>query len=80
MSVLPSEGRFPDRTPHETSVAEDDAFFFPPAERNAPETGPTAAKGSKRSAGAGGAAVGSPAPWMETIKSLVPAAFSGKVA
>lgn len=67
------EGRFPERSPNETSVAEEDAFFSS-AEHNAQETSPAATKGgSKR------AAVVSPAPWMETIKSLVPAAYSGKV-
>eukprot|EP00752_Nemacystus_decipiens_P008508 g7598.t1 len=72
------QGRFPERTPVETSVAEDDAFFSP-EEPNA-RGASSAAAASKRGKGsaAAAAAAGSPAPWMETIKSLVPAAFSGK--
>lgn len=54
-----SEGRFPERTPKETSVAGDETFAFC---EHLPETEPKKIP-----------------PWMETVNSLVPAAFSGKV-
>lgn len=78
---MSSEGQFPERTAGETSVAEDDAFFSPAAAAVTSSlkldeaASAAAAKGNKRS----NATAGPPAPWMETVKSLVPTVFSGKV-
>lgn len=72
------EGQFPERTAGETSVAEDDAFFSSAVAAThslkLDETA-AAAKNNKKS----NATAGTSAPWMETVKSLVPTAFSGKV-
>lgn len=67
-----SEGNFPERAARETAVAEDDSFFssMKPTTTGTPSVNDKKAKSS--------AAVAT-APWMETVKSLVPASFSGKV-
>lgn len=72
--VSSSEGRFPERTANETSVAEDDAFWSVgnPQAVGAGATATTTTAGAKNKKSAA-------PPWMETVKSLVPASFSGKV-
>ncbi|CAM9158468.1 unnamed protein product, partial [Scytosiphon promiscuus] len=69
--VIRCEGRFPERAASETAVAEDDSFFW--STRATPASSGEA-KNKKTKSGAASAA----APWMETVKSLVPATFSGK--
>ncbi|CBJ26175.1 conserved unknown protein [Ectocarpus siliculosus] len=67
------EGWFPVRTTNETAVAEDNAFSSARAPQETTTTTTTAggtAKGKK-------SATATP-PWMETVKSLVPASFSGQ--